>query len=74
MAKPKNKDMKNAKETPVEGVSDAKAIVLEDFAFQIRLSPKMPGYTQVFKRKTIVTNPMLIRQMLEAKKPIETIE
>jgi len=73
MKKSKNKDL-SENEVTIEVTSASKAIVLEDFVFQIRLSPRLPSYTQVFKRKTIVNNPMLIRQMLEAKKPIEIIE
>jgi len=77
MKKSTNKDLsENENETEVAKpvTSASKAIVLEEFVFQICLSPGLPSYTQIFARKTIVNNPMLIRQMLDAKKPIEIIE
>jgi hypothetical protein len=75
MMKKQKMETKTDEQLPDEGVSfPRKAIVLEDFVFQIKLSSHSASYTQVFRRKTIVNNPMLITQMLEADKPIEIIE
>jgi hypothetical protein len=60
--------------TVEEAPAATRAVVLEDFAFSICLSPGMPSYTQLFRRKTLLNDIGIIKLMLAAGKPIEILE
>jgi len=75
MASPKSKPVQAALSVePPKTKEPVKAVVLEDFVFQVSLYPGRSGHTQLFRRKTIVTGTMLIKQMLAAGKPIQITE
>ena len=47
--------------------------VTKKFRFSVQLSPKLPSVVQIFKPGVIVTNKNLIKQMLDAKMPVEVV-
>ena len=65
-----NQDVQLQEQKDEQPVAMLRARVLEDFAFQVKMSPFSPSFTQIFKRNVIITNTALIKQMLESGKPI----